>query len=184
MPLPQRFSLLVLGQGSTGLEVVSWAVDHLGDRVTSVTVYGGAQSASTERTRELEGRACALRMAPRTSRAHTISAWRARASRSSPSSSATPLPRAARSWVSLSSHGACRPSAGAPSPARTARPPSPASLTSSCAPRASRASRWATAATPRSTRSIGAPRASGSSRSSPATRSRRLPSCTRASPSC
>ena len=55
MPLPQRFSLLVLGQGSTGLEVVSWAVDHLGDRVTSVTVYGGAQSAPTERTRELEG---------------------------------------------------------------------------------------------------------------------------------
>lgn len=54
MPLPQRFSLLVLGQGTTGLEVVSWAVAHLGERVDSVTVYGGATSAPNERTRALE----------------------------------------------------------------------------------------------------------------------------------
>lgn len=54
MPLPDSFSLLVLGQGGTGLEVVSWAVEHLGERVTSVTMYGGAASQPTERTRELE----------------------------------------------------------------------------------------------------------------------------------
>lgn len=54
MPLPQRFSLLVLGQGTTGLEVVSWAVAHLGERVDSVTVYGGATSAPNERSRALE----------------------------------------------------------------------------------------------------------------------------------
>lgn len=54
MPLPQRFSLLVLGQGSTGLEVVVWALGHPGDRVSSVTVYGGGTSEATERTRALE----------------------------------------------------------------------------------------------------------------------------------
>ena len=54
MPLPQTFSLLVLGQGSTGLDVVEWALPHLGGRVSSVTVYGGASSAPTERTRALE----------------------------------------------------------------------------------------------------------------------------------
>lgn len=54
MPLPQRFSLLVLGQGTSGLEVVSWAVAHLSDRVASVTVYGGEQSSPTDRTEELE----------------------------------------------------------------------------------------------------------------------------------
>ena len=56
MPLPQRFSLLVLGQGSTGLDVVAWALDHLGERVSSVTVYGGAASAPTDATRALEQR--------------------------------------------------------------------------------------------------------------------------------
>lgn len=54
MPLPQRFSMLVLGQGGTGLELASWAAAHLGDRVTSVTVYGGAASAPTDRTEGLE----------------------------------------------------------------------------------------------------------------------------------
>ena len=54
MPLPQRFSLLVLGQGTSGLEVVSWAVAHLSDRVASVTVYGGEQSSPTDRTEEFE----------------------------------------------------------------------------------------------------------------------------------
>ena len=53
MPLPERFSLLVLGQGSTGLDVAAWGADHLGERVTSVTVYGGAASAPNERTRAL-----------------------------------------------------------------------------------------------------------------------------------
>ena len=56
MPLPQRFSLLVLGQGSTGLDVAAWGADHLADRVSSVTVYGGARSSATEATRALEGR--------------------------------------------------------------------------------------------------------------------------------
>lgn len=54
MPLPQRFSLLVLGQGGTGLEVATWAVSHLDDRVRSVTVYGGGDSEATGRTRALE----------------------------------------------------------------------------------------------------------------------------------
>ena len=54
MPLPQQFTLLVLGQGGTGLELASWAASHLGERVTSVTVYGGASSAPTERTTALE----------------------------------------------------------------------------------------------------------------------------------
>lgn len=54
MPLPQTFSLLVLGQGSSGLDVVSWACAHLGDRVSSVTMYGGAKAQPNDRTRELE----------------------------------------------------------------------------------------------------------------------------------
>ncbi len=56
MPLPQTFSLLVLGQGSSGLDVVTWACRHLGERVESVTMYGGASSSPNERTRELEAR--------------------------------------------------------------------------------------------------------------------------------
>ena len=54
MPLPQTFSLLVLGQGSSGLDVVQWACAHLGDRVSSVTMYGGAKAQPNDRTRELE----------------------------------------------------------------------------------------------------------------------------------
>ncbi len=53
MPLPQTFSLLVLGQGGTGLAVARWASAHLGGRVSSVTVYGGASSQETDATREL-----------------------------------------------------------------------------------------------------------------------------------
>ena len=56
MPLPDTFSLLVLGQGSTGLDVVGWALDHLGERVSSITVYGGGKSAPTDATRALEER--------------------------------------------------------------------------------------------------------------------------------
>ena len=54
MPLPQTFSLLVLGQGSSGLDVVQWACSHLGDRVSGVTMYGGAKAQPNDRTRELE----------------------------------------------------------------------------------------------------------------------------------
>ena len=54
MPLPQTFSLLVLGQGSSGLDVVQWACSHLGDRVSGVTMYGGAKAQPNNRTRELE----------------------------------------------------------------------------------------------------------------------------------
>ena len=54
MPLPDRFSLLVLGQGASGLDVAAWGAAHLGGRVTAVTVVGGAKSAPTPRTRELE----------------------------------------------------------------------------------------------------------------------------------
>ena len=62
MSLPDRFSLLVLGQGSTGLDVVAWALDHMGEgeRVSSVTMYGGAKSAPTDATRALEDRGAAF----------------------------------------------------------------------------------------------------------------------------
>ena len=60
MPLPHTFSLLVLGQGSTGLDVARWAAAHLGDRVSSVTVYGGASSTATPATRALEARGVAF----------------------------------------------------------------------------------------------------------------------------
>ena len=60
MPLPQQFSLLVLGQGSTGLDVVAWGLDHLGERVSSITVYGGGSSEPTDATRALEGRGAAF----------------------------------------------------------------------------------------------------------------------------
>ncbi len=55
MPLPQTFSLLVLGQGSTGLDVVAWALAHP-ERVSAVTVFGGAASEPGDRTRALEAR--------------------------------------------------------------------------------------------------------------------------------
>ena len=35
MPLPQTFSLLVLGQGLTGIDVVTWALDAGSARVSS-----------------------------------------------------------------------------------------------------------------------------------------------------
>lgn len=54
MPLPQRFSLLVLGQGATGRELCAWALDHLSERVASVTLYGGASSQPSEETCALE----------------------------------------------------------------------------------------------------------------------------------
>lgn len=53
MPLPETFSLLVLGQGTTGLDVAHWALPHLGGRVRSITVYGGATSVPTDATRAL-----------------------------------------------------------------------------------------------------------------------------------
>lgn len=54
MAFSEPFSLLVLGQGKTGLDVVRWGVAHLGSRVGSVTVYGGASSEPNAATRELE----------------------------------------------------------------------------------------------------------------------------------
>ncbi len=54
MPLNANLRLLVLGQGTSGLDVVRWALAHLGERVRSVTVYGGASSAPTDATRALE----------------------------------------------------------------------------------------------------------------------------------
>ena len=47
-------NLLVLGQGTTGLDVVRWALGPGAARVSSVTVYGGGKSARTEATRALE----------------------------------------------------------------------------------------------------------------------------------
>ncbi len=54
MSLPQAFSLLVLGAGKSGLDIVRWASAHLGERVTRVTVVGGASSRATDATRALE----------------------------------------------------------------------------------------------------------------------------------
>ena len=53
MPLDSTFSLLVLGQGKSGLDVARWAVKHP-ERVTSVTVYGGGKSEPNDATRALE----------------------------------------------------------------------------------------------------------------------------------
>ena len=53
MALPDRFSLLVLGQGTTGLDIVRWALAHT-DRVGEVVVYGGASSSANDATRALE----------------------------------------------------------------------------------------------------------------------------------
>lgn len=55
MPLPHSFSLLVLGLGSTGSDVAAWALSHP-ERVSSVTVYGGAGSPSAPAARALEER--------------------------------------------------------------------------------------------------------------------------------
>lgn len=54
MPLPQTFSLLVLGLGSTGFNVIEWALRHQGERVSAVCVYGGASAEPSESTRALE----------------------------------------------------------------------------------------------------------------------------------
>ena len=54
--LPEEFDLLVLGLGKTGLAVAEWAADHLGGRVRSACLYGGAKAAPIDRTRALEER--------------------------------------------------------------------------------------------------------------------------------
>ena len=52
-------NLLILGQGTTGLDVARWALAHP-ERVASVTVYGGATSAATDATRALEAQGAAF----------------------------------------------------------------------------------------------------------------------------
>lgn len=51
---PQLGDVLVLGLGKSGEAVTRYAAALLGRRVTSVTLYGGAKSAPSELTRELE----------------------------------------------------------------------------------------------------------------------------------
>ena len=53
MPLADVFSLLVLGQGKSGLDVARWALAHP-ERVSAVTVYGGGTSDPNDATRALE----------------------------------------------------------------------------------------------------------------------------------
>ncbi|MEI3351192.1 MAG: Mur ligase family protein [Collinsella sp.] len=53
MPLADVFSLLVLGQGKSGLDVARWALAHP-ERVSTVTVYGGGTSEPNDATRALE----------------------------------------------------------------------------------------------------------------------------------
>ena len=53
MPLAEVFSLLVLGQGKSGLDVARWALAHP-ERVSAVTVYGGGTSEPNDATRALE----------------------------------------------------------------------------------------------------------------------------------
>ena len=60
MPLPNCFSLCVLGQGMTGLDVARWGLAHLGDRVSSVTVYGGSTSQPNDVTHALEAKGAAF----------------------------------------------------------------------------------------------------------------------------
>ena len=65
MPLADVFSLLVLGQGKSGLDVARWALAHP-ERVSAVTVYGGGTSEPNDATRALVRR---LSMGPNRSRA-------------------------------------------------------------------------------------------------------------------
>ncbi len=68
MPLADVFSLLVLGQGKSGLDVAHWALAHP-ERVSAVTVYGGGTlkpMTPRARSRLLVRR---LSMAPNRSRA-------------------------------------------------------------------------------------------------------------------
>ena len=53
MPLADSFSLLVLGQGKSGLDVARWALAHP-ERVSATTVYGGGTSEPNDATRALE----------------------------------------------------------------------------------------------------------------------------------
>ncbi len=53
MSLSDTFTLLVLGQGKSGLDVARWAVKHP-ERVSALTVYGGGTSQSNDATRTLE----------------------------------------------------------------------------------------------------------------------------------
>ena len=53
MPLPHTMNLLILGRGTSGLDVARWALAHP-ERVSSITLYGGAQSGPTPETFELE----------------------------------------------------------------------------------------------------------------------------------
>ena len=53
MLLADSFSLLVLGQGKSGLDVARWALAHP-ERVSAVTVYGGGASEPNDATRALE----------------------------------------------------------------------------------------------------------------------------------
>ena len=53
MPLADVFSLLVLGQGKSGLDVARWALAHP-ERVSAVTVHGGGTSEPNDATRALE----------------------------------------------------------------------------------------------------------------------------------
>ena len=66
MPLADVFSLLVLGQGKSGLDVARWALAHP-ERVSAVTVYGGGTSEPNDATRALLARR--LSMGPNRSRA-------------------------------------------------------------------------------------------------------------------
>lgn len=58
MPLPEHYSMLVLGLGRTALAVAGWAASHMGEGgpVDAVRVYGGASSAPSDETRALEAR--------------------------------------------------------------------------------------------------------------------------------
>ena len=68
MPLADVFSLLVLGQGKSGLDVARWALAHP-ERVSAVTVYGGGTSEPNDATRSLERTGHRLSTEPSRSRA-------------------------------------------------------------------------------------------------------------------
>ncbi|AEB06873.1 UDP-N-acetylmuramoylalanine/D-glutamate ligase [Coriobacterium glomerans PW2] len=54
MTLPDSFDLLVLGLGTTGVDVARWGATHLGGRVSSVTVFAGASCEPSDAHRDLE----------------------------------------------------------------------------------------------------------------------------------
>ena len=122
MPLADVFSLLVLGQGKSGLDVARWALAHP-ERVSAVTVYGGGTSEPNDATRALEAAGASFVYGTeQVEGAYDVCVTCPGISEFSGFFKAG-REHAPRLWVSPSLPIACRPITGLPSRAPTARRP-------------------------------------------------------------